>query len=186
MKEILIKIARETIENFVKSGKTISYNPKEIPKEFLENRGVFVSIYKNVNGKKVLRGCIGRVYPEKPLIENLIESSLDVIFDPRFPPLTEDELSEIEIEISILTNPEKINFENPKELLNSIKENEDGIIIEKNGRSAVFLPQVWEVLNDKITFLSNLCLKAGLKATDWLSDCNVYKFKCEIIRENAS
>lgn len=183
MKEKLLQLTRKIIEEFVKNGKIYEIN-EDLEKEFFENKGVFISIYKIDNSKKVLRGCMGRPYPDKPLIKNLIEAAIDSTMDPRFLPLSEDELKDIMIEVSILTKPEEIKVNDPKEYLNLIEQGKDGLIIERNGRAALFLPQVWEYFSSKIEFLSNLCLKAGLSSNDWLKkDCKIYKFNAEVISE---
>jgi len=148
----------------VKDAVNNRYDPPKIVNKFKEKKGVFVTLTKN----KELRGCIGTILPIKELgiatYENAIHAA---IHDPRFPPLTREELREIEIEISILSNPRRVEYKNVDELLKKIEPHRHGIIISYNGYSATFLPQVWEQLNTKEKFLSHLCLKAGLPMDFW-------------------
>jgi uncharacterized protein (TIGR00296 family) len=178
MKEFILKTAREAIETYVKTGKKIPV-PKNYPKEMKENKGVFVTIYKK---PKELRGCIGIPYPEMPLIEALIESSICVCTDPRFEPLKPEELKNIFIEVSVLTKPEPIKAEDIKK---EIKIGKHGLIIRKGFQGGLFLPQVPVEQNWNIDeYLENLCYKAGLTANSWSGpECKLYKFETETFKE---
>ena len=178
MKKFVLKLAREAIETYVKTGKKIPV-PKNYPKEMKENKGVFVTIYKK---PRELRGCIGIPYPEMPLIEALIEASVCVCSDPRFPPLSKEELENIFIEVSIVTEPEPIKA---KDIAKEIKIGKHGLIIRKGFQSGLFLPQVPVEQNWNIDeYLENLCYKAGLTADSWLDpDCKLYKFETEVFEE---
>jgi hypothetical protein len=87
--------------------------------------------------------------------------------DSRFAPLARDEFDQVDLEISLLSPPEKFEYNAPKELVQRLVPFKDGVIIEKASRRATFLPQVWEQLPDPASFLSQLCLKAGLDADEW-------------------
>jgi len=132
---------------------------------FLKNKiGNFVTL----NIKDNLRGCIGQIIPNNNLLETLKENAISSAFyDPRFNPLKEEEFNLINIEISLLSKPELIVYEDKFDLLNQIKEFEDGLIIKKNHNSSTFLPQVWQNINGKKDFLNHLCLKAGLEYNVW-------------------
>ncbi|MCP3942887.1 MAG: AmmeMemoRadiSam system protein A [Desulfobacteraceae bacterium] len=136
-----------------------------ICREFLrEKRGVFVTLHKN--GK--LRGCIGNIEPEKTLMDGVRENAVFAAFkDSRFAPLTLDELDLIDIEISILSKPAKLDYEDTRDLLSRLTPGVDGVIIEKNYHKAIFLPQVWEQLPKSEEFLTHLCMKAGLSGNEW-------------------
>lgn len=179
VKKYILKIARKAIENYVKYGKIIP-KPADAPLELNEKKGVFVTIYKN----NELRGCIGIPYATKSLVENLIEAAVGATEDPRFLPLTENELKEIKIEVSILSEIKKVEGKNYQEKIEKIKEFEHGVIIKRGIRSALFLPQVWNELPSKDLFLTQLCLKAGLNPNDWKKDdTEFYIFTAEIIKE---
>lgn len=176
--KLLLKAARYAIENYVREHerKCMKIDQKEL--DF--NSGVFVTINEN----NELRGCIGIPYPEMKLMDALCEAAISATEDPRFLPLKENELSDIKIEISILTQPEKIEVKNPEEYLDKIKEGEDGLIIEEYGASGLFLPQVWQEIPEKERFLDELCLKAGLPKGEWRKgNATLYRFHAYIVKE---
>lgn len=180
MKDFVLKLTRETIETFVKTGNKPSA-PKEYPKELDERKGVFVTIYKK---PKELRGCIGFPYPQLPLIKGLVEAAIEACKDPRFTPLSKEELKDIWIEVSILSKPELIEVKSQKELLKKIEPVKDGLIIQKGYCSGLLLPQVWEEIPKKEDFLETLCMKAGLLADEWLDpSTKVYKFQVKAFKE---
>jgi hypothetical protein len=181
MKEFILKLSREAIETYVKDGRKIPI-PREYPKELKEKRGVFVTIYKN---PKELRGCIGLPYPQKPLIEGIIEAAVEACEDPRFPQLTTEELKDIFIEVSILTKPELIRVKNPKDYFKEIKIGKHGLILISGSSGGLFLPQVpveqkWNCEE----YLENLCYKAGIISDVWLDPLTrIYRFETKIFSE---
>ncbi|MEM2913797.1 MAG: TIGR00296 family protein [Candidatus Bathyarchaeia archaeon] len=181
----LVKLARKSIEEYLKSGTKVEY-PKEIDKKFLEKRGVFVTL-KNSRNDFELRGCIGYPYPTKPLVEATIDSAIEAATnDPRFYPVSPEELkNEIVVEVSILTSPKLITVEKPEDYPKHIKIGEDGLIVERELCKGLLLPQVatewgW----NEEDFLSNCCMKAGLQPDFWLlKGTKVYKFQAIIFEE---
>ena len=118
-----------------------------------------------------LRGCIGYIMPQKPLYQTVIDNAYNAAYnDPRFPQITKEEIKKIKIEISILSIPEKINYQSKDELLRILVPKKDGVIICNDSRSATFLPQVWKKLPEKEFFLKQLCLKAGINPDIWEYD----------------
>lgn len=157
---LLLQLARRTLQAHFENKK---YDLEKIPPEFQEKRGVFVTLHK----KGELRGCIGYILPVETIYNAVRQNALSAAFhDPRFPPLEKEELSEIKIEISILSVPEKLEFSSPEDLLQKLTKKE-GVILEKNGRQATFLPQVWESFPDKEDFLEHLSQKADLDLHEW-------------------
>ncbi|HKJ99166.1 MAG TPA: AmmeMemoRadiSam system protein A [Desulfotignum sp.] len=157
----------------------------EIPDTLLnEKRGVFVTLHKNGQ----LRGCIGNIAPEKSVLEGVKENAVSAAFkDTRFAVLTKEELAHIDIEVSLLTPPEKMQFSQTREMLDQLTPFEDGVIVEKDHRRATFLPQVWEQLPDREAFLSQLCLKAGCDPDAWQTgDLNVYTYQVQSFAEETS
>jgi uncharacterized protein len=147
--------------------------------ELFEKRGAFVTL--TLNGR--LRGCIGSILPSKPLIKDIVENTINAAFeDPRFVPLSKEELLKLEIEISILTIPKKLIYNSIKDLFDNLKPLVDGVIIKRGYHNATFLPQVWEQIPDKEMFLNELCLKAGLPLFSYkCDDFEVYTYQVEII-----
>lgn len=152
--EFLLVLARKSIEFYLATQLLMNIEEPSNP-EMLEDRAVFITLTKD----GVLRGCIGHMQARMPLYEAVIEMAADAAFDdPRFPEMTAEELTDIKIEISILS-PMKRLCDYQK-----IRLGIDGVLLKKGFRSGVFLPQVaTETGWDLDTFLGNLCShKAGL------------------------
>jgi hypothetical protein len=115
-----------------------------------------------------LRGCIGSLHASESLAEGVRRNAINAAFhDPRFPPFAPNELDQVAIEVSLLTEPRPLAFSDPEDLLRRLQPNVDGVIIRRGNASATFLPQVWEQLPEKEDFLGRLCLKAGLPRDAW-------------------
>jgi len=161
MFEDLLKLARESIKGYL-NGKNVEVSD-DIKKKYAEKKACFVTLTKDGD----LRGCIGSLEARQELWKDVIDNAVNAGFnDPRFPELDGEELDDVKIEISVLSNPEKLSYENPEDLLRKI-DDKMGIILKKGFHSATFLPQVWEQLPDKQVFLEHLCMKAGLFQDDW-------------------
>ena len=165
---VLVKLARQTI--MAELGKTVPPNESESVKSSLTEScyqahcGTFVTL--KIDGQ--LRGCIGNLTATEPLLEGVRNNAINAAFrDPRFSPLTEKELPKVEIEVSILSEPQPLEYSDADDLINKLRVNIDGIIIRKGHASATFLPQVWEQLPAAEEFLSHLCMKAGLLSDTW-------------------
>jgi len=175
-----VRFARRTIEFFVKNRETPISDLGEI---FNQKLGVFVTIH--TFPKHDLRGCIGIPMPVMRLQDAIIESAQSATHDPRFPPLGEDELNNIIIEVTILTKPELIKVKNPRDYLSEIEIGRDGLIVEQGFYKGLLLPQVpveqgW----DKEEFLSNTCMKAGLMPDAWFDkNTKISKFSGQIFTE---
>lgn len=167
-KNKMLKIARDSIKEFIKTGKIMKINEKD--SIFNEKYGLFVTL--KIKGE--LRGCIGITEPIYTLNEGLPQIACSAAFnDPRFSPVSEKELKDINIEISILSKPEKVKS------ADEIVMAKHGVIVKKGSRSGLFLPQVAEETGwSKEEFLSNLCMhKAGLAPDAWKDkDTELYVF----------
>jgi AmmeMemoRadiSam system protein A len=162
-KRYLLQLARATILDRLGETPSSSLPPRTSP-EFLEKRGCFVTLH--ANGR--LRGCIGIIEPIKTLISGVKENAILAGFqDPRFSPVTRKEMENIEIEISILTKPVQLHFQNAEDLKKLLKPGSHGVILSKGYCRATFLPQVWEQLPRTEDFLGHLCQKAGMEKTCW-------------------
>lgn len=145
--------------------------PHDIPTVLTQYGAAFVTL--KLNGQ--LRGCMGSVYPTKPLILDVIDNAKNAAFqDPRFEPLSIEELSALEVSVSILSSIERINFKDERDLLSKIYPH--GVIIAERDRRAVYLPVVWEQLPDRQVFLNSLKEKAGLSADYFSRTLEAYKF----------
>ncbi len=160
----LLSVARKTIKNALFPQEKEPIKEEGLPPVFYERRGTFVTLTEHGN----LRGCIGHIVPQEPLIEGVKENAINAAFrDPRFRPLSPEEFDKIRIEVSVLTDPKPLDYTDAKDLLNKLRPGVDGVIIKKGFHQATFLPQVWEQLPDKQEFLSHLCMKAGLSPEEW-------------------
>ncbi|MBR9982624.1 MAG: AmmeMemoRadiSam system protein A [Desulfatitalea sp.] len=129
--------------------------------------GVFVTL--KIDG--CLRGCIGTLAGHDTLVENVRTYAEHAAFDdPRFAPLTAEELDQVAIEVSVLTVPQPLAYTDADDLLRRLRPETDGVILRKKNASATFLPQVWAQLPRPEDFLAQLCLKAGLPADAWRTE----------------
>ena len=178
-KKFLTNLARKTVEQCVKGEKITGVGlADELSPVLKKKAGVFVTLHKT--GR--LRGCIGYIEPVKPLYKAVIDMAVNsATRDTRFSPVSEAELKDIDIEISVLTPPEMVA--GPDEFIPG----EHGIIIKKEMYQAVFLPQVapeqgW----GREETLSHLCVKAGLPGDAWKNPgMDFYIFKGIVFSEQS-
>lgn len=112
-----------------------------------------------------LRGCIGTLEAHRSLYDDVTQNARAAAFgDPRFTPLAADELPAVGIEVSVLTVPQPLQFTSETDALRRLRPGVDGVIFQYGGRSATFLPQVWEQLPEPHEFMAHLKRKAGLPA----------------------
>jgi uncharacterized protein (TIGR00296 family) len=185
--EFLVHLARNTVKEYLEKGKT-SKPPKDTSRKLFEHCGVFVTINSVRGSEKELRGCIGYPYPTSPLVEAVIDSAINAATgDPRFEPLSLEELAQVVFEVSVLTPPEPVQVDNPKEFVSKIRVGQDGLIIEKGFYKGLLLPQVpveWGWCEEE--FLCQCCVKAGLPPDSWLTKgVKLYKFRAIIFEEEA-
>lgn len=164
--KLLLEIARKSIQ-----GERLNINIKDIPEKLKEKRATFVTLEKNDK----LRGCIGSIIPMRELYRDVeINANNAAENDPRFNPVTKDEVKDITIEISVLTPIQETT-------LKEVKPFKDGLYIVGGGKSSLFLPQVWKSFYDIDEFVSALCKKAGLNTNYWRTSGSMkyYKFQVE-------
>jgi AmmeMemoRadiSam system protein B/AmmeMemoRadiSam system protein A len=162
--QALVRLARKTIMGKLGLKSARAESDPMIDNCFQEHRGTFVTLTID----KQLRGCIGNLESTESIMAGIKRNAVNAAFhDPRFAPLKADEFDQVEIEISILTEPQPLEYRNSKDLLVKLRINVDGVILRKGSASATFLPQVWEQLPQPESFLSHLCTKAGLSSDAW-------------------
>jgi len=177
-KNTLIKLANSAIRHYLglETEPTIPITIGDFSSDLQSIGASFVTLTKN----NELRGCIGSLEAHRPLIEDVISNAQAAAFsDPRFAPLTLPELENIHIQVSVLSKPEVINFSSEAELLQQLRPNIDGLILEDKGRRGTFLPTVWESLTTPEQFLQHLKLKANLPANYWSDSLKVYRYTTE-------
>jgi hypothetical protein len=181
----LIKLARSALENHVAKNVKITV-PNNIASKYNEKAGVFVTLNSYRRQVEELRGCIGFPMPERVLYDAVVNAAIaSASSDPRFHPVTKDELDQIAVELSVLTNPELIKVENPKQYTDKIKVGRDGLIVHWRYGSGLLLPQVpVEHKWDEERFLCETCTKAGAMPDAWLDDdTKVYRFEAIVFKE---
>jgi AmmeMemoRadiSam system protein A len=173
----LLNLAREAIRSKLE-GKNLVVDPSKISDDLKQKRGAFVTL--EINGQ--LRGCIGHIAPVQALFQDVIENACAAAFeDPRFLPLTKNEFEKTDIEVSVLSESQKLEYDSPSLLVQILEKNKPGVILKKSGYGATFLPQVWDDLPNAQDFLSHLCLKAGLDSGEWTRGIEIETYTVEKI-----
>ncbi|TAN59427.1 AmmeMemoRadiSam system protein B [bacterium] len=174
-KKRLLEIARGTIEEYLSSGKRLDF--KEEDGRLREISGAFVTLHKH----KELRGCIGNIIGQKPLFETVRDMAIEsATGDPRFGPVSKEELKDIEIEVSVLSPLKKITH------IDEFQLGAHGVLVRRGFAQGVFLPQVaTETGWSKEEFLSYLCEhKAGLSPDAWKDPATeIFIFSAQVFSE---
>lgn len=164
--KFLLQLARAALEVSIRGDPLPQLELTSLSSKLIQPGATFITLTKNQD----LRGCIGSLEATRPLAEDVrVHAVAAALEDFRFPPVQEDEIPQISIEISRLTTPAKIAFEDTDELFSQIRPGIDGVVIKKGIRRATFLPQVWEKVPDVEIFLEMLCRKMGASAECWRS-----------------
>ena len=183
---VLVKLARKTIKDQLghDTPATISADLAHALKDdsFQLHCGTFVTL--KIKGQ--LRGCIGNLTSTESVLDGVKRNAVNAAFhDPRFSPLSKDELDRTEIEVSILSEPQPLAYRDGKDLIKKLRAHVDGVIIRKGHASATFLPQVWEQLPGAEDFLTHLCRKAGLPSDAWQnSELEVLTYQVQYFEED--
>ena len=170
-KALLHRIAKESIEAHCAGKEPPTFEVSSA--RLKESRGAFVTLHKNGE----LRGCIGHIIGDRSLAETVAEMAVAAAFqDPRFPPVTADELPDLDIEISAMTPLRRITD------VEEIQVGRDGIIVQQDGHSGLLLPQVATQYGwDRETFLDYTCRKANLPPDAWKDkNTTIYIFSADV------
>ena len=171
-KDELLLIARTAVERIVRENRVLEMPPES--RALRSPSGAFVTL--RLEGR--LRGCIGFVEPIAPLYKTVTLAAIYAATrDNRFPPVRPAELGSLELEISVLSTPRKI--QDPDRVQVGIH----GLIITRGERSGLLLPQVpvdngW----DRLTFLRQACQKAGLPQDAWRTGAEIFVFEAQVFR----
>jgi AmmeMemoRadiSam system protein A len=175
---MLKDVAKRSIRHGVRTGQPLPVDPAMFPAELREKRACFVTLRRA--GK--LRGCIGALEPDLPLVVGVSENSFKAGFrDPRFPPLGVDELPDIELQIAVLTPLEHVPAASEEDLIATLRPGVDGVVLRQGSRQATFLPAVWQELPDPAQFLRQLKRKAGLAVDGWPDAIEVCRYTTESV-----
>jgi len=172
-KKRLLQIARNSMETYVKTGKKIEL--QEDDPVLLTKKGAFVTINKD----NELRGCIGYIIGNHPLCETIVNMAIEsATGDPRFPSVKPEELDELKIEISVLSELKEVKN------VEKIQVGVHGLLIKKEFYSGLLLPQVaTEYGWSREEFLEQTCNKAGLPADAWKDEAQIFIFSACVFGE---
>ena len=182
--QILLRLAREAMERGVKGEELLPLELSSLPASLREEGCSFITL--TLRGQ--LRGCIGSLDAYQSLAEDVREHAIAAALkDPRFPPVREDEVSGIQIEVSRLTRAVLLEYQDANDLLSKLRPHVDGVILRAvPSRRATFLPQVWEKIPDCAEFLNNLCYKMGVEPDAWRhTHLEVLTYEVEEFHEGA-
>lgn len=162
---ILLKLARKSIERAAAGEGLPALDLAALPPRLRDDGACFVTL--TLTGDE-LRGCIGGLEARQPLALDVCEHAAAAALDDfRFSPVLPAEVPELHIEISVLTPPEALEYENPADLPELLRRGFDGVILRDGLHRATYLPQVWEKLPNPRDFLNSLCRKMGAPANLW-------------------
>ncbi len=178
----LLALARQALSCLLGDGQPVK--PAAPPEKLTRKRACFVTLTKGGS----LRGCIGNLLPQVPLYQAVVDNARGAALrDPRFPPVSADEVNDLRIEISVLSEPQSLPFSSAEELLLKLRPHEDGVLLRIGTRMATFLPQVWDMLPDKVDFLDHLAQKAGCPGGSWRGeDVSISVYHVESFQEAAA
>jgi AmmeMemoRadiSam system protein A len=172
----LLNLAEQSIRHGLAGHGPLSPRKEGLPATLLKPGACFVTLHSHGQ----LRGCIGSLSAHRALYEDVVENAWAAAFrDPRFPPLQAEEITGLELHISILGEAEALVCHNEAELLAQLRPNIDGLILEQGPYRATFLPSVWEQLPQPELFLQQLRRKAGLPAEAWSAQQRFSRYQCE-------
>lgn len=178
-----LALARATLETYLTKGPQLArwFSAHRLTGNLQAIAGVFVTIH-NTGARAAkqgrLRGCIGTIVGREPLVDAIVRAATSAANDPRFPPLKREELPQVSLEVSVLSPPSPVPGPTAIEL------GRHGVILAKEGRTAVFLPQVASETGwDRETFLSQLSRKAGLPDDAWRTGASLEVFTAQVFGE---
>ena len=179
---LLLRLAHQTIAAALRGEvaahgehRPMDTTPPAPSPHLAEKRGAFVTLHRAGQ----LRGCVGFVQPARGLYSTIIEAALAAAFhDPRFPPVTEEEATDLQVEISVLSPLRPIA---PQEVVVG----RHGLVVSRGSRRGLLLPQVAvEQQWDAAIFLEQTCLKAGLPPDAWKQGATLQAFTAEVFGDS--
>jgi AmmeMemoRadiSam system protein A len=175
-KALLRAIALNSIRHGLAEGRALEPDLFSLTEILREPGATFVTLELQDR----LRGCVGSFEASRPLAEDVARNAYSAAFmDFRFPPLSADELPDLEFHISLLTPLEPMDVRSREDLLRQLRPGIDGLLLNEDSHRATFLPQVWQSLADPQDFLGELLLKAGLPRDHWSQTISFHRYGVE-------
>jgi AmmeMemoRadiSam system protein A len=177
--QVLLPIARAAIaRNFNRSHAA----PEDAP--WLQEHG---ACFVTLTQEGELRGCIGSLEAHRPLLLDVKANAMAAAFrDPRFAPLAEVELEITQVEISLLSPMQALNFSGETDALSQLRPEIDGVVFQFGHYRSTFLPQVWEQLPDPRQFMAHLKHKAGLSSDFWAEGVTLARYTVSKWKESTA
>lgn len=173
---VLLRLARRAIEHALGLESAVTHEAAWLA----EPGATFVTLRQD----GALRGCIGSLEARRPLLQDVMSNAVaSALRDPRFPPLTADELARTRVEVSLLSPVEPLTFSDEEDALRQLRPGVDGVVLEYRGHRGTFLPQVWSELPDPRRFLQQLKRKAGLPEDFWSPEIRLARYTVEKWKE---
>lgn len=178
LRKQVLDVAKQTLAYAVAKGYPPHIDVGSFPMPLQTYAKTFVTLKQN--GR--LRGCIGSMEAVTPLIKDVMMNSFKAGFsDPRFKPITKEELPGLDVSVSILSHPQPMMILSEADLVNQLEPDVDGLIINSNGKQALFLPSVWEDIHHPRDFVRALKRKAGMEDDYWADDFQAWRYSAEKI-----
>jgi len=175
----LLRLARQSIAHGLQHGRPLPV-PAITDAALARPGACFVTLMEAGD----LRGCIGSLQAHRPLVKDVCDNAFAAAFrDPRFPPLSDAELEQIHIEVSVLGPLQEMQFQDEADLLRQVVPGEDGLVLEEGAHRGTFLPLVWQQLPDKKQFFTQLKRKAGLPPSYWSDNLRCYRYRTLVMEE---
>jgi len=173
-RQLLLDVAASAIEYGLQNGRCPQLDSEEYPAEVRHLASSFVTL--SIAGN--LRGCIGRLEAESPLVQDVARNAWSAAFrDPRFPALTPEEYPRVELHLSILTPAEPIEFESEADLVAQLRPGVDGLILCEGEHKGTLIPAFWDKVSEPALFLQYLKRKAGLSPGYWSETLQVFRYE---------
>ncbi len=179
---ILLRIAKTAILSKFDDSYAVDKEKLLRQYPFLAQKG---AVFVTLNKGQSLRGCIGSIIAHRPLIDDIVHNAESAAFsDPRFPPLEAEEIdTALMLEVSVLSEPQLIEYDDYEDLKKKIVPHKDGLILKYGQYQGTFLPQVWQQLPTPEQFLEHLSYKAGANPSIYSLHPDIYRYRVEHIRE---
>ncbi len=175
---MLLDVAAASIEHGLREGTPLAVDTSAYPEPLRARRATFVTIERG----GTLLGCIGTIQARMSTVEDVAKNAYGAVFyDPRCPKLTVADVADLDVHISILSEPEPMTFDSEEDLIRQLRPGVDGLLLEDGFSRGTFLPTVWESLPDPHDFFAHLKLKANLPRTYWSDTIRVSRYVTEVV-----
>jgi len=179
---VLLRIAKNAILS--RFDKSYALDKQELVSKypFLDKKG---AAFITLKYKHQLRGCIGSIIAHRKLLDDIIQNAESAAFsDPRFNPLSNQEFPDLSLEVSVLTEPEVLEYSGFDDLVQKVQPNIDGLILKHGAYQGTFLPQVWEQLPTSKEFLEHLSMKAGSSPSIYKEHPTIYRYRVDALEND--